>query len=638
GAQGAGKTTLIRQIYDLPPDTMPANPGLGERTPIVVKETDGVTAPVLWIRKLNKDSGRAGHIIKVEAGAAEWVAAQSRDADPTTVIVGIDVPTTFFRAEGCGFLLLPGYQLLDRSNDVWQTRMRSALIGSRACLVVTNQSLMATADQEMLIDDLRTTYLDNVDPVIAVTHTEMITDDDHRRALKRQAVETFDSRVAPEDVVLTGTGQVGRAAWVAELRARLVDSRGAKPGLRATQLLSLRDTVARDLGVLLADVRSQITTSEPRSGDGEYAEFLGGLDDANQRAREDFEKHLVKLLNGQFSEAKKRVDRYLAKHSGTSHSGNKLLDWIRGKSDVRKNEWEKQILKCWADASPDTAARANSVGTVEVKVVSRALPVVGRQGSGGQALTATGTSGALLASGALAELIPQDVAQGLAFILGGVDGPEKPSDKTFMTSCELLPAVGLEYIQFGLELAASFPSLSKDPAKAPTKDQIVSVLQEITANRRVLLQGAILFLGADLAIDGNIDSIPALAGGVSRFLFGSTAATGVAAAVSTTIAVGLVGGAIAAAIIAAANRDAADTRQRSYAILRGTHDHTLDQMMKQYDEIAEFLRDRLRSRMRGYLNVDEGFARALDRKHTVAECQTARDDLLTSIGDCLGLA
>ena len=61
-------------------------------------------------------------------------------------------------------------------------------------------------------------------------------------------------------------------------------------------------------------------------------------------------------------------------------------------------------------------------------------------------------------------------------------------------------------------------------------------------------------------------------------------------------------------------------------------DATYEAWMSQFDDILKYLRDRLISRLRGYLDVDEKVSRQLEMRRAVADVETARADLLKSLG------
>jgi hypothetical protein len=57
GSQGAGKTTLVREIYDLPFEALEGNLGQGERMPVIVKESRLPNSQdyVQWVTVLGPD-------------------------------------------------------------------------------------------------------------------------------------------------------------------------------------------------------------------------------------------------------------------------------------------------------------------------------------------------------------------------------------------------------------------------------------------------------------------------------------------------------------------------------------------------------------------------------------------------------
>ena len=626
GSQGVGKTTLIREIYGLDRDFLEGNLGRGERLPVVVRERKGVQRPDKWLVRVRRDPGsgpRDGVLERISATDAEWAAAVD-DRDSSVLVAGFDAPDSFFGVDDAGFLLLPGYETIDPEDRQWQERVRTALIGSPACLVVTYRDLLAGNDQDAIVQDLRRNYRDSLRPVIAVSRTEGIEGTEARDELRRAASEAFEG-VSQRDVVLTGTGDSYRARWFPQLRTMLGAGRGVDAPLRRQQLDGLKGIVSTDLALVINEADRRSKAIQVLEGDEKYRVWLTAFDDAAAKARARFAKSVRDGLGAQRHAARVKVEDE-ALTQDMLDSLDKVKDWILGRSDAHRIAWERSILDFWKQASAGQVWRAGSLAAVEGGLVRDAVDK--SQASSEPDPSYAPQSEATLDSEESA--LPPEVARDLMFLAGA--SVEDPS-RNIMLALRLLPAVGVEAMRFGVNLASAVPEVANDPHRAPAMEQTTRILKDIAQDRRMLLQGLVLFMGADIAVDGNIDSVPALAGVISTMLFGETAAAGSAAAtVATTLASGVLVAAAAGAIINAANRDAVNDRMRAYAIIQGAYDATHEQLLGQFDDVMEMLRDRLDSRLRTYLRVDDEAARLLRQRRAIADCRSARADLLESIG------
>ena len=64
GLQGAGKSTLIKEIYEIDDFPLPENITRGEKLPVMIKEKKHLTSPEMWIRRFSKE--KENYIIKLE--------------------------------------------------------------------------------------------------------------------------------------------------------------------------------------------------------------------------------------------------------------------------------------------------------------------------------------------------------------------------------------------------------------------------------------------------------------------------------------------------------------------------------------------------------------------------------------------
>ncbi len=634
GVQGAGKTTLVREIYGLPPQEMEGNLGQGERMPIAVIENTDVHKPRKWVRRLDDTRGE---IRQEVVSDAVWENA-TRGLDARVLVAGLDVPANFFGVSGAGFLLLPGYESLEPTNEVWQARMRGALMSSPACIVVTDRDGLASADQDSVLSDLRRSFLDKVNPVICVSHGEDLLLGGDSSSIVSTVLSVFGEGFTAEDVIVTGVDEDTRSVWRNQLRTRLMTGLEVRSGFRRQQLHSLKKTVSIDLKNLLDEIKRKLAIEEKLPGDGEYVAWLMAYDDSAAIARRDFEFEVLRLLEAQSSRAVQLVDAHLEDHVGVKSSLAKIGEWVQGKSDLRKRSRDTRVLGYWDDSMASPKESSDAIERVQAALVSRSLASTNESDHlGGPAISSadSATKNPQVRPSPL--VIPGDVSDGLVFISGQAPEMQQPPDKDFMPSVRLLPGVGLESLLFRLDVAQLATEAGAGENSPPTVDQAVSVLNQINDNRRLLLRGLVLFVGADMIVDGVDPSIPDLAAGVSNFLFGTSAPAGAAALVSTTIAVGMIAAAAGGAIIAAANRDAANERQTAYAIVQGAHDQAFVSMMSQYDQIMQYLRDRLAARMRGHLRVDEELSRQLNLRKAVVDAESARADVLKSIGKRLEL-
>ncbi|QSR17452.1 hypothetical protein [Novosphingobium sp. KA1] len=202
GTQGAGKTTLIKTLYDLKGEDaawLNPNEGRGETHPILITESDddGPVRGFVW--RLKEDNGR--RIVErvsllEEEGSLERAQAAFQDAAcnsaTSALLVELSFPARLGLGKHKGWLLLPGYETQTAGNLVWQSTMRAALSGATGAIVVTDATRLAR-DQGDLARDAFGHGLEHVEPLVVISKTEALRDRPEDLAdLQARGAEAFN--------------------------------------------------------------------------------------------------------------------------------------------------------------------------------------------------------------------------------------------------------------------------------------------------------------------------------------------------------------------------------------------------------------------------------------------------------------
>lgn len=113
------------------------------------------------------------------------------NAENSILLAKLYVPVKYFKQNNFGFVLLPGYEMETRENQKWQQLMRHTLTHALGCILVTDETRIAENTQKRILDDLRSQYLENRQPIVAVTKTENLKDE-QRIELRHTVAEAFE--------------------------------------------------------------------------------------------------------------------------------------------------------------------------------------------------------------------------------------------------------------------------------------------------------------------------------------------------------------------------------------------------------------------------------------------------------------
>lgn len=152
GMQGTGKSTLIKNLYELPENLLRVNSNRGERVPVFITEKMDLAAGTYTARRVYFDE----NLCKLEEEipvkeVGKW--SQGRDR---TAYVELFVPARYFHTDRASFVLLPGFEKTREQsfNQDYNSLMEYTLHFANAVVLVTNDDGLANADILVLLEML----------------------------------------------------------------------------------------------------------------------------------------------------------------------------------------------------------------------------------------------------------------------------------------------------------------------------------------------------------------------------------------------------------------------------------------------------------------------------------------------------
>lgn len=608
GAQGAGKTTLIREIYDLDDTWLgSADAGQGERVPVMVVEDETAKSASGWAIEIN------GAGLDTRPIPPEDFRRSLSGLIDSRLALGLTVPATLFGKTDRGFLLLPGYESVSPSNQEWQTLMRQAMVAAPAVLVVVDRALLASDAQHAIMEDLRDEYVQGVLPLVVISKTERLDADDPERVeLHERAATLFALAPEQERIVMAGSGDPAyREVWLPHLREVL--SRGL-PGtrqMRLRQLDHLRHTVRREVRDLRNHVRDAAYGEPDNPEARSYRKCLEHFDDAKLQAVAEYTRSVRSELDRHRRAANLIVDDAIEARSAEEHElARYIKEWTAGRAYVYQRKLERGFEACWHRAGDDERGFA----TGHLRATKRAIQELGpllREGDSGHGLdTAVFTDLMVLGKG--------EYDEGYRF------SDDLPRHIT------LLPLMALEALRTAMEapqLVGVSPT-NLTPGHAVREPDAGTVLLEIGEERLAMLAGFGAVLGIDVLANGGVGSPPELAATLQKYLFGGAQLTKMSGA-----AIGSLAGLVAVAALGAAtvnygNRLLARQANMARQIIDVIYEEHQARIEEGFARLLQQLRRQIEFSLGRYFRVGAETARAIEIDRAIAECDDARKRLL----------
>jgi len=642
GSQSAGKTRLVRELYQLDEGWLADNQGRGERVPVFILETE-CDAPYAVVVKYDAQGNEQEESISQDAFRA-LISGYEHSESLDCLFPKLYVPRRYFASQRCGFVLLPGYEMLNPDNSEWQGLMRHTLVHSLGSILVTDRTRVADSSQKMILNDLVARYFPDRKPAIAVTKTEALTPE-QKAELADTVADVFQIRADEQDrVVFTGVGDDAyRTQWSDQLiqviNQYALSAGGADLG-RLRELEKLLDT---ELATIKAALENELDTQSisEHLTERQVERMHEVFTKAAERYRNRYAKRLRENTNAYLNQAKEVAEeRYRKEEEGLNNKLRQAANFLTLQSGETEARFKSRIIDCWCNGTGDLQSPLESDYLAISQMSSNELGINTIGAKDLPAIKDQGLEKLLGYDGAAIEVPAvnaQELHHDLRLLLSPAAAASTSVERFKAAHVEnvlkALPAMTMEYFRLNQAVAIRTPELARTELESFDFGKLASSIQQdlpkVAASAKPLLNTLAAILAVDVVIDGSIDTIPAIAG----TLTGGQAAAGLGATLSMAAA-----GAITLGFIA--YRGASEV-QRYDAARKGYIAETLNQFaeahikkgLELYDDLMENLEERLLHNLRtayglgADLTVKDALARGLSRlEHTRVNLVKAIDD------------
>lgn len=350
GTQSAGKSRLIREIYSLDTEWLLENEGRSEQLPLFILETKTCQEPYAVKVELDDENGVEKEI-KIESNELQEI-LRNYKADNTILLVKLYVPIKHFRGEEFGFVLLPGYELETRENEKWQELMRHTLTHALGCILVTDETRLAANSSRKILNDLRSRYLEYRQPIIAVTKTENLTEE-QRQELKRTAAEVFQfSGQQLANIVLTGAcDDEYKSKWEQALIFAIYSNTLSSRESENAKYTELDEILSNEIDFIIDQIEDELLTMGVKSAVGKdknVEEILTKFDEAKAKFRKKYSKKLITQTQSYVNTAIQSAEKaYKDNEEGLGNWLKNTTNILIQNSDAGRHK--ERIRQFWLD-------------------------------------------------------------------------------------------------------------------------------------------------------------------------------------------------------------------------------------------------------------------------------------------------
>jgi len=345
GLQGVGKSTILKQLYDISEDYIPEVLGIGEKIPVLITEHDSKEFLCKVKRFVQDPMGE--YSIEDYFTDKETFKAIAMNPGVEDILLELLVPYRYFHTPTQSFMLLPG---LHQSQDEWDSLAHHALSCSSTCIMVFNEASAAGGANANLVSKIQRDF-EKSKPILALTFADQ--SKDQNMGLKNQVMETFNIPKEEEDrVIRTGTTKELRDRWIGELIGALRKYSSVEKEFRKSQIDILDSILTKDLGDLTNLIKVsayEYKINNEVKKNLEVEKLMDIIKKQQKLITDDYKKDLKNSLNGFAAVAANKLDGNIIDRS----FWKKLLISTFGEDLKERRKFEATVEKAWSDANKD---------------------------------------------------------------------------------------------------------------------------------------------------------------------------------------------------------------------------------------------------------------------------------------------
>lgn len=572
GLQGAGKTTLMRNFYNLDSKFLDPTRGRGERVPVLITEKKDIKTPKMYAIKIDKDNNGFYYQREIELSADEYLSA-SKGEDSKIMYLELFVPYTHTNNEGISFMLLPGFE---KKNDYWNNLIEFSVNSSDAAVFVFNETSFSNADNDKYLSRIESKFGKNL--VYAISGSDGSPDDNAE--VKQTCIKTLSIPISESDrVVCVGsyTDESKNQAWIKNFKDAL-----EKYAYRETQqfqrnseylykeILIIKENLYQILGILNNDSSAEMKDYHDNA-------LLKAFDKAVKKKRKAFEENLDIEFEIAKGESGKNLEQLFTDRPKLGAVKRFFFGSSVKEQFTETREMVEKSLKYNGDCYlPDKhlglALQRSLIALDQPEDRTDMSRLIDTKKEDGRTLLLTDGEKTQAMAGDIRNLLADNSQTKVNYTL------QSTSPKKVLGA---VAEIGTYY--YSLESYNEVAGSTGLSYYEPSQTQLVpdKVIDGAKSSKK-FVAGMAGMMGIDLIGDGSINMVSQIA-----------ASLGVAAPVAGAAAIAIIGAGAASVVMKDLNRMQREDFQSARLAVNGVYDDLKIDALKKFDTYMERLRDRI---------------------------------------------
>jgi hypothetical protein len=347
GLQGAGKTTILRRLYDLEDNYFPENLSRGEQLPILTTETN-CTHPSGKVWRGHVDENFR-YSIEAESLSASDFKHTAMEPSEEDIWLELEVPNRYFYNPKKSLVLLPGFE--QDTNHRSQQLLRHILYLSTSSVVVFRKDIYARQSNETMFHVVKEIFKE-VKPIFVLSRGD--SNPEQNDEIKKSAIRDFGLKSDETDrVVISGDPTSFGVAWKDELMAS-ISKYGYVTGEGQHQQRLLLENLTNDirdqLGVLdeLIKVEENKAILNGRASQETTSQVIYHFEGVYEKYLETLERKIKEELNTRKQDATMHFNNYIKANHGP---WKRFISRIAVNALKEQEQIEAAVHLAWSKAS-----------------------------------------------------------------------------------------------------------------------------------------------------------------------------------------------------------------------------------------------------------------------------------------------
>ncbi|MEE0966092.1 MAG: hypothetical protein U0L85_03470, partial [Bacilli bacterium] len=333
GLQGAGKTTLIKNFYNLNDDVMNVSLERGEKLPIFISEKKDCLSPKMYGYAIEKN-GKEYIRKRNELTNKQFLEESSEE---TMIYLEMEVPYTHFKNQSFSMMLLPG---IEKKNNFWQQLVRFSLANSDASIFVCDEARLSRESNKLLLEDVQNKFGKNLIYVLSRSDTHS---DENNLLLKESLIKELELPSYENNrVVCTGEyfDESKNEKWISELKNAIIEycSQDANLLNNTKAVNYIREVIEEEIRPCIELIRMELEEDKGNLmfSELENSSYLNTFDRLVTRQRNDISRFLMEELDNSSVKCLERLKNlygHLGKEKGLKETlGRRVKKKIFGEN------------------------------------------------------------------------------------------------------------------------------------------------------------------------------------------------------------------------------------------------------------------------------------------------------------------